>query len=166
MPGGEERRLKRRIKSVESTKQVTKAMEMIASARMPKAQERVSAARPYSEKITEVIARLADEGADLDHPLLAQREEEEIDKVAFVVITSDRGLAGAYNNNVLRAASRSMEEQRRKGRDLSLIVIGKKAQSFFRFRGFEMDATFTGMSERPAYDDAKEVAAAVTEPFE
>jgi F-type H+-transporting ATPase subunit gamma len=166
VPGGEERRLKRRIKSVENTKQVTKAMEMIASARLPKAQERVAAARPYSEKITEVIARLADEGADLDHPLLAQRDEDEIEKVALVVITSDRGLAGAYNNNVLRAASRALDEHRRKGRDYSLVAIGRKAESYFRFREYQIDAHFMGLTERPAYEDARQVADAVTGPFE
>lgn len=166
MPGGEEKQLKRRIKSVENTKQVTKAMEMIASARLPKAQDRVAAARPYSEQITEVIRSLAEAGADLDHPLLANKDEEDIQKVAYVVITSDRGLAGGYNNNVLRAATRAVEEDQGKGRDYSLVLLGRKAIMYYRFRGFEIDASFTGMSEQPTYEDAREVAAAVTEPFE
>ena len=166
MPGGEEKKLKRRIKSVENTKQVTKAMEMIASARLPKAQERVAAARPYSEQITEVIRSLAEAGADLDHPLLEQKDESDIQEVAYVVITADRGLCGAYNNNVLRAATRTLEEDRGKGRDYSLVLVGKKALSHYRFRGYEPDASFTGMSEKPTYDDARQVAAAVSEPFE
>jgi F-type H+-transporting ATPase subunit gamma len=166
MPGGDEKQLKRRIKSVENTKQVTKAMEMIASARLPKAQERVSAARPYSEQITEVIRSLAEAGADLDHPLLAQKDEEDIQKVAYVVITADRGLAGGYNNNILRAATRAIEEDQGKGRDYSLVLVGKKAISYYRFRGYEIDASFTGMSEQPTYEDARTVAAAVSEPFE
>ncbi len=166
MPGGQEKALKRRIKSVQNTKQVTKAMEMIASARLPKAQDRVAAARPYSEQITEVIRSLAQAGADLEHPLLEQKDENEIDKVAYVVITADRGLAGAYNNNVIRAASRAMEEDRQKGRGYSLVLVGKKAVSFFRFQGYDIDASFTGMSEKPTYEDAKEVASAVSEPFE
>jgi len=166
VPGGDEKQLKRRIKSVENTKQVTKAMEMIASARLPKAQERVAAARPYSEQITEVIRSLADAGADLDHPLLAQKDEDEVEKVAYVVITADRGLAGGYNNNVLRAATRSLEEDRAKGRDYSLVLVGKKAVSYYRFRGYEIDASFTGMSEQPTYEDARTVAGAVSEPFE
>jgi len=166
VPGGDEKQLKRRIKSVENTKQVTKAMEMIASARLPKAQQRVAAARPYSEQITEVIRSLADAGADLDHPLLAQKDEDDVQKVAYVIITADRGLAGGYNNNVLRAASRAIEEDRGKGRDYSLVLVGKKAISYYRFRGYEIDASFTGMSEQPTYENARTVAAAVSEPFE
>ena len=166
MPGGQEKELKRRIKSVQNTKQVTKAMEMIASARLPKAQERVAAARPYSEQITEVIRSLAEAGADLEHPLLEQKEEGDIQKVAYVVLTSDRGLCGAYNNNVLRAATRVLEEDQKKGRDYSLVLVGRKAEIAFRFRGFQIDASFTGMSEQPTYEDAQTVAAAVTEPFE
>ncbi|MDP8974999.1 MAG: F0F1 ATP synthase subunit gamma [Actinomycetota bacterium] len=166
MPGGDEKQLKRRIKSVENTKQVTKAMEMIASARLPKAQERVAAARPYSEQITEVIRSLAEAGADLDHPLLEQKDEDEIQKVAYVIITADRGLAGGYNNNVVRAATRAIEEDQAKGRDYSLVLVGKKAVSYFRFRGYEIDASFTGMSEQPTYEDARTVASAVSEPFE
>ncbi len=166
MPGGDEKQLKRRITSVQNTKQVTKAMEMIASARLPKAQERVAAARPYSEQITEVIRSLAEAGADLEHPLLEQKDESEIDKVAYVVITADRGLAGAYNSNILRAATRALEEDRQKGRDYSLVLVGKKGLAYYRFRGYEIDASFTGMSEKPTYEDAQEVATAVTEPFE
>src|SRR3954470_13153535 len=105
MAGGQERILRRRIKTVESTKKITKAMELIAASRIVRAQQRVAAARPYSEKITEVIRNLAAGGAGLDHPLLQQREG--IRTVAYVVITADRGLAGAYNTNVIRAAERS-----------------------------------------------------------
>ena len=164
MPGAEEKKLKRRIKSVENTKQVTKAMQMIAAARLPKAEDRVSAARPYSEQITEVIRNLAAEGADVDHPLLEQKEDPS--KVGYVVLTSDRGLCGAYNNNVLRAASRSIEEQQRKGRDHALFVVGRKAEQYFRFREMPVAASFTGFTEQPSYEDAREVAAAVREPFE
>ncbi len=167
MPGAEEKQLKRRVKSVENTKQVTKAMEMIASARLPKAQDRVAAARPYSEQITEVIRSLAaEEGGDLDHPLLEQKDEGDVNKVAYVVITSDRGLAGGYNNNVLRAATRDLEEEREKGRDYSLVLLGRKAQQYYRFRGFDIEHSFTGMSEQPTYEDAKEVAATIIKPFE
>jgi F-type H+-transporting ATPase subunit gamma len=166
MPGAEEKQLKRRVKSVQNTKQVTKAMEMIASARLPKAQDRVAAARPYSEQITEVIRSLAEAGADLEHPLLEQKDEDQIDKVAYVVITADRGLAGPYNNNVLRAATRTLEEDQRKGRDYSLILVGKKGLTFYRFRGYDVDASFTGMSEKPTYEDARQVATAVSQPFE
>ena len=164
MASGQERKLRRRIKSVQSTKKITRAMELIAASRIVKAQQRVAAARPYSEQITEVIRRLATEGVDVDHPLLD--EPEEVRKVAFIAITGDRGLAGAYNSSVVRAAERALIEEQDKGRDYSLVLCGKKAESYFRFKGYTVDASFSGFSEQPSYEDAKEVAAAVVEPFE
>src|SRR5437879_13741752 len=103
MAGGQERVLRRRIKSVQSTKKITRAMELISASRIVKAQQRVAAARPYAEQITAVIGNLAAAGAGLSSPLLQQRDE--VRSVAFVVITSDRGLAGAYNGNVIRTAA-------------------------------------------------------------
>jgi F-type H+-transporting ATPase subunit gamma len=130
-----------------------------------KAQARVQAARPYSEQITEVIRNLsAAGGSEVDSPLLRQREHER--KIAFVVLTADRGLCGAYNSSVIRAAERAMQREADQGRERALVTIGKKAESYFRFRDFPIDAVFTGMSDQPTYEDAKAVAAAVAEPFE
>src|SRR5688572_26640784 len=126
MPAGQARILQRRIRSINSTKKITRAMELIAASRIVKAQQRVAAARPYSEQITNVIRNLAQGGAGLDHPLLS--EPEQISKVAYVVITADRGLAGAYNTNVIRAAERSIRRQRDQGREYGLITVGKKAE--------------------------------------
>jgi len=162
--GGTERVLRRRIKSVQSTKKITKAMELIAASRIVKAQQRVAAARPYSEQVTEVIRSLAAGGADLGHPLL--RATEEIASVAIVVVSADRGLAGAYNANVIRAAERTVKAEQAKGRSYALVLVGKKAESYFRFRGYDVAASFSGMSEQPTYEDARAVAAAVTERFE
>src|ERR687890_321358 len=103
------REYRARIKSVESTKKITRAMELISASRIVKAQQRVAAARPYSEQVTEVIRNLAGAGAELAHPLLRPRDE--IRNVGYVVITADRGLAGGYNANVIRAAERSLQEQ-------------------------------------------------------
>jgi F-type H+-transporting ATPase subunit gamma len=165
MAGGQERVLKRRIKSVESTKKITRAMELIAASRIVKAQQRVAAARPYSEQITEVIRNLAAAGAGSSgHPLLAERET--VQKVGFVVITADRGLAGGYNSGVIRAAERALKEEQAKGRDYSLVLVGKKARDYFRFRGYRIDASFTGMSDAPTYEDARTVAAEVMTKFE
>src|SRR4051812_34841971 len=139
-------------------------MELIAASRIVKAQQRVAAARPYSEQITEVIKNLAAAGAGSDHPLLAPREE--IRKVGYVVITADRGLAGAYNSSVIRAAERSLRHQQRdRGRDYALVLLGKKAQSYFRYRNYRIDASYTGMSDNPSYENAREVANAIVEPF-
>src|SRR2546426_10165051 len=106
MASGQERVLRRRIRSVQSTKKITRAMELIAASRIVRAQQRVAAARPYSEQITEVIRNLAAGGAGLDHPLLRPRET--VAHVAIAVISADRGLAGAYNSTVIRAAERSI----------------------------------------------------------
>jgi F-type H+-transporting ATPase subunit gamma len=165
MAGGQERVLKRRIKSVESTKKITRAMELIAASRIVKAQQRVAAARPYGEQITEVIRNLAAAGAGSgDHPLLTQRET--INKVGFVVITADRGLAGGYNSGVIRAAERAVKEQQALGRDYALVLVGKKARDYFRFRGYRIDASFTGMSDQPTYEDARLVAGEVMTRFD
>ncbi|HVL92957.1 MAG TPA: F0F1 ATP synthase subunit gamma [Acidimicrobiales bacterium] len=165
MAGGTERVLRRRIKSVQSTKKITKAMELIAASRIVKAQQRVAAARPYSEQVTEVIRSLAAGGADLSHPLLGGGDAE-VGTVGIVVVSADRGLAGAYNANVIRAAERTLKAEQAKGRGYALVLVGKKAESYFRFRGYDIAASFSGMSEQPTYEDARTVAAAVTERFE
>ena len=164
MAGGTERILRRRIKSVESTKKITRAMELISASRIVKAQQRVAAARPYSEQITEVIRSLAAAGAGKNHALLQERET--INTVGFVVIAADRGLAGGYNSAVIRAAERSLKEHQARGRDYSLILVGKKAADYFRFRGYRVDAVFTGMTDQPRYEDARQVADEVMRRFE
>src|SRR2546421_4975735 len=153
MASGQERILRRRIRSVESTKKITRAMELISASRIVKAQQRVAAARPYSEQITEVIRNLARAGAGKSHPLLSERET--INKVGFVVIAADRGLAGGYNSAVIKAAERSLKEHQAQGRDYSLILVGKKASDYFRFRGYRVDALFKGMTDQPRYEDAR-----------
>ena len=164
MPGGKERALRRQIRSVQSTKKITKAMELIAASRILKAQQRVAAARPYSERITEVIRNLAAAGAGGGSPLLAEREQ--VGTVAYVVVAADRGLAGAYNSSVIRAAERSMQRQRAEGHETRLITVGRKAQSYFRFRGWTIDQAYTGISDSPTYEDARLVADYVVTRFE
>ena len=163
MAGGKERVLRRRITSVQSTKKITRAMELIAATRVAKAQQRATQARPYAEQITGVIQDLAEGGANVDHPLLAQPEK--VRKVAFVVMTSDRGLAGAYNSSIIRTAEREIQALRAEGKDYALIVIGKKAESYFKFRHFRMDAVFTDMSDTPHFEDARRVAEVVSDLF-
>jgi F-type H+-transporting ATPase subunit gamma len=163
MAGGQERILRRRIRSVQSTKKITRAMELIAASRIVKAQQRVAAARPYSEHITEVIRNLATGGAGSSSPLLAPREN--VRRVGYVVISADRGLCGAYNTSVIRTAERSLLAEQAQGRDYSLVLLGKKALGYYRYRNYRIDADFQGMSDQPTYDDAKKVAAAVVEPF-
>jgi F-type H+-transporting ATPase subunit gamma len=161
---GEERKLRRRIKSVQSTKKITRAMELIAASRIVKAQQRVEAARPYSEQITAVMANLAAGGAGLDHPLLQERDP--IRKVGFIVISADRGLAGAYNSTIVRTAERALLAHRDEGRDYELTLAGRKAESYFRYRGYRIGESFSGFSEKPTYEDAREVAQAAMARYE
>ncbi len=164
MPGGQERALRRRITSVQSTKKITRAMELIAATRVVKAQQRAHAARPYATKLTGVIEDVAAGGAEASHPLLERREA--VNRVGFVVITSDRGLAGPYNSSVIKAAERELMDTQTKGCDYSLLLIGKKAQDYFRFRNYRVDEAFEGMSDTPTYEDARQVAEIVAEKFE
>ena len=163
MASGQERILRRRIKTVQSTKKITRAMELIAASRIVKAQQRVAAARPYAEQITEVMRNLASGGSGLDHPLLKQRD---VKNVGFVVISADRGLAGAYNSTVIRRAERAIVAERDKGHGYSLTTAGRKAEGYFRYRGFKLDEALSGFSEKPTYEDARDLAAGQIKRFE
>lgn len=164
MAGGQERILRRRIKSVESTKKITRAMELIAATRVVKAQERAAAARPYAEEITSVILDLVQAGAARDSVLL--QSHDEANAAAFVVITSDRGLCGAYNSTIIRNAEREIASRQAEGQAYRLFVVGKKALTYFRFRGYDIEDSFLGVTDQPGYDQAREIAVAVRERFE
>jgi len=164
MAGGVERALRRRIKSIQSTKKITRAMELIAASRIVRAQQRVLAARPYIEQLTAVIANLSRAGAGLSHPLLENRET--VSTVAFVVITADRGLCGGYNANMQRATERAIAREQAAGRDYRLIAVGRKGNNFFRYRKYRIDGSFAGFSETPTYEDARAIAADVMARYE
>jgi F-type H+-transporting ATPase subunit gamma len=161
--GGQERILRRRIRSVQSTKKITRAMELIAASRIQKAQQRVHAAVPYSEGITEVVRDLAAAGGAVESPLLVPRPV--IRKVAHVVIAADRGLAGGYNGSIVRAAEGEMKDEATHGRDYALFAVGRKVEGYFRYRDYHIDGAFTGFSENPTYEDARRIGAAVVEPY-
>jgi F-type H+-transporting ATPase subunit gamma len=162
--GGQERILRRRIRSVQSTKKITRAMELIAASRIVKAQQRVLAARPYAEQITHVISNLAAAGAGTGQALLEDRPD--VRTVGYVVITADRGLCGGYNANVLRAAERDLKAEVEAGRGYALFCVGRKAEGYFRYRGYELTHVTSGISDQPSYEDARGVAAAVVAAFE
>ena len=163
MASGQERVLRRRIRSISSTKKITRAMELIAASRIVRAQARVHAAAPYADQITQVVQDLAAAGGSIDSPFLVPRPE--IRRVAHVVIGADRGLCGGYNSSVIRATEGSMREHKALGRDYALIVVGRKVESYFRYRDFRIEAALTGFSDQPSYEDARAVAAAVEGPF-
>ncbi|HET6875369.1 MAG TPA: F0F1 ATP synthase subunit gamma, partial [Acidimicrobiales bacterium] len=164
MAGGQERVLRRRIRSVESTKKITRAMELIAASRIVRAQQAIAAARPYVGKMREVVQHLAASPDSANHPLF--REVESTQRVAIVLITADRGLAGGYNANIIRTVERMIREHRAAGRDVQLVALGRKGVNYFNFRHQSMLFSLTGVSERPAYEDARKVVAAVIPPFE
>lgn len=163
MPGAQERVLRRRIASVENTKKITRAMELIAATRVVKAQGRANEARPYSERITQVIQDLSAAGAAVDHPLL--RPAENVSKIGVVAFAGDRGLAGGYNTTVLRAAEREVQAARAEGQDFALLTVGRRSESHFRFRNFPIEAAYNGFTDRPTYEDAVAIAARVTDLF-
>ena len=163
MAGGQERVLRRRIKSVEATRKITKAMELIAASQIQRAQARIIANRPYREGMARVIVEAAKGDAHAAGKMLGTPEK--IETAVIVVIVGDRGLSGAYNSSVLRAAERLIIELKKKGANSRVIVVGKKAGPYFRFRGQEVDASFQGFTDRPSFADAREVAASAAAPF-
>jgi F-type H+-transporting ATPase subunit gamma len=163
MAGGQERILKERIRSVRATKKITRAMELIAASRIVKAQARVAAAVPYSDQITEVVKDLAAGGASADSPLLAGRDE--VKHTCYVVITADRGLCGGYNSGVQRAAEGEVKADILRGEDYTIIPVGKKAEGYFRFRGYTLGKAFSGFSAQPSYEDARQIGEHVIDLF-
>jgi F-type H+-transporting ATPase subunit gamma len=161
--GAKLRVVRRRIKSVQSTMRITKAMELIAASRIVRAQLRAQQTRPYASSITTVLSNVASQADELDHPLLDHRTEKSA--AAVFVVTSDRGLCGAYNSNALRTAEELFVRLRAGGMEPKLYVCGKKGIAYFRFRQRPMDGSWQGFSENPTYDDAKEVAGAMMAAF-
>jgi F-type H+-transporting ATPase subunit gamma len=161
MAGGQERILRERIRSIQATKKITRAMELIAASRIVKAQARVTAAVPYSDQITEVVKDLAASGASSDSPLLAGRSE--IKKTCYVAITADRGLCGGYNSGVQRSTEGEVKADVLAGRDYVIIPIGRKAEGYFRFRGYHLGQAFNGFSDQPSYADARAIGEHVVE---
>jgi len=163
MAGGQERILRGRIRSVQATKKITRAMELIAASRIVKAQQRVQSAVPYSEQITEVVKHLSAAGGEARTPLLEGRAETRTK--CYVVMTADRGLCGGYNAGVLRATEGEIKADVLAGKDYAIIAIGRKAETYFRFRGYKIAATFQGFTDNPAYLNAKVIGQDVVRRF-
>jgi F-type H+-transporting ATPase subunit gamma len=163
MAGGQERILRGRIRTVQATKKITRAMELIAASRIVKAQQRVVAAVPYSDQITEVVKDLAAAGGTSQSPLLAGRGE--VRTTAYVVMSADRGLCGGYNAGVQRAAEGEIKADVLAGKSYTIIPTGRKAEGYFRFRGYTIANTFAGFSDSPTYADAKRIGQYVIDLF-
>lgn len=143
--------IRRRIKSVKSIQQITKAMKMVAAARLRKAQDKALASKPYTDKIIAMLTNVAQGAGEVSHPLLSVRE---VKRVAYLILTSDKGLAGAYSSNVIKEALPFVQ-----GREnVSICALGRKGRDYFKRRGYVIDREYIGISERPTYQDAVQVA--------
>ncbi|BBZ42998.1 F0F1 ATP synthase subunit gamma [Mycobacterium parmense] len=156
------RELRGRIRSAGSIKKITKAQEMIATSRIGKAQARLDAARPYAFQITAMLTTLSAEAA-LDHPLLVERPEPK--RAGVLVVSSDRGLCGAYNSGIFRRSEELFSLLREEGKTPVLYTVGRKAQNYFRFRNWDISESWTGFSEQPTYENAAEIASTLVDTF-
>jgi len=156
--------LKRRIRSIRNTRKITKAMELVASARLRRAQARIEAMRPYADRMMELMVGTARASTSLQGLTLLQRRD--VKTAAIVPLTGDRGLAGAFNAQVLRHAFALERQLRGEGVDVRWLVAGKKGRSTLTFRRYELDAAWIGFSDRPAYSDAQAIAHRAAELYE
>jgi hypothetical protein len=150
------RDIKRRIRSIQNTEQITKAMQMVAAARLRRAEERVASARPYSEKIDELIKRVAENFGELSHPFFLPRERR---NVGYVVFTSDRGLCGGYNSHIIRRAELAMAQDEQAG----IIIVGAKGRDYFRRREYNLLAEFLALGDKPSVAQAEGIAKTLVE---
>ena len=148
--------VRRRIRSVQSTMKITRAQELIAASRLVRAQQRVEQSRPYTRQLTHALSEIATTEGRLDHPLLERRAQ--VRAAAVLVVTSDRGFAGPYNANVLRTTEELLARLREDGIEPRLYVVGRKGVAYYRFRQRPVTRSWTGISDLPRFDDAKEVA--------
>ena len=156
--------LKRRIRSIRNTRKITKAMELVASARLRRAQARIEAMRPYADRMTELMTGTAKASTSLQGLALLQRRE--VKKAAIIPLTGDRGLAGAFNAQVLRHAFALERQLRGDGVEVHWLVAGKKGRSTLGFRRYEIDQSWIGFSDRPSYHDAQAIARKAAELYE
>jgi len=163
MAGGQERVLRRRIKSVQSTRKITKAMELIAAAQIPRSLARIIANRPYRLGMQRIIVEAALGDPAGAAKLLALPEK--VDTALVLVVTGDRGLSGAYNNATLRAGERLAVKLQGEGTQVRLFCVGKKAAAYFRFRGLEVEESFVGFVDRPTFADVQLVASHLAKPY-
>src|SRR5947209_8618318 len=156
------RELRGRIRSAGSIKKITKAQEMIATSRIGRAQARLQSARPYAFQITAMLTTLSAEAA-LDHPLLVEREEPK--RAGVLVVSSDRGLCGAYNSSIFRRSEELFSLLRKEGKTPVVYTVGRKALNYFRFRNWDITESWTGFSEQPTYENAAEISSTLVETF-
>ncbi len=159
---GQLREYRQRIRSVQATKKITRAFELIAASRMIKAQQRTAASTPYARAITRAVSAVATYSNE-DHPLTT--EKQQVNRAAVLLVTSDRGLAGAYSSNVLKAGERLSELLRSEGKTVVPYIAGRKGSAYYRFRRREVAAEWAGFSDAPQFENAREIAQTLIEAF-
>ncbi|MEU8081192.1 F0F1 ATP synthase subunit gamma [Catellatospora citrea] len=159
---GQVRVLRRRIRATRSTKKITKAMELVATSRIAKAQDRVAASLPYANAITGVLTALAS-NTTAQHPLLVPRDPEH--RAGVLLITSDRGLCGGYNANAIKLTEQLIARLKAQGKQVALYVIGRKGISYYTYRGRELAGSWSGFSEQPRFEDARRVGELLIQAF-
>jgi F-type H+-transporting ATPase subunit gamma len=155
--------LRQRVRAVSSTKKITRAYELIATSRIGKARAKVAASLPYAQEMTKVLSALSTAATNLDHPLLTPRENPR--RAAVLAITSDKGMCGGYNSNLLRQAEELQQLLREEGKEVKLYVVGRKGITYYRFRDREIAGEWSGFSEQPAYANAAEIGQALVDAF-
>lgn len=158
------RDIKKRITSTQSTRQITRTMEMVATAKIRKAQERIESARPYALAMMEVLGNVARFAGGASHPLLEEHDTR--DRVVVIAVASDRGLCGAFNSNILRLAEGIVRDERERGAETDVIAVGKKAIAYFRYRGIEPIASYRDLTDKPTIVDARSIATLVIAAYE
>ncbi|GAA1792206.1 F0F1 ATP synthase subunit gamma [Nocardioides hankookensis] len=156
------REYRARIRSTESMKKITRAMELIAASRIIKAQQRAQSAAPYARELTRAVSAVATY-SNVDHPLT--REPEESKRAAVLLVTSDRGLAGAYSSSVIKEAERLAEKLRGEGKEIDTYIAGRKGEAYFKFRGREVKKSWNGFSDQPSFEVAHEIGQTLIDAF-
>ena len=160
--GAQLRVYRRRMRSVKATKKITKAMELISASRIVKAQQRVAASTPYANELTRAVSAVASYSS-VNHPLTSPSENPK--RAAILVISADRGMAGAYSNNAIKEGEQLAAMIRERGLEVSNYLVGRKALNYYKFRNRDISGSWTGFSDNPTYENAKEVANALIEAF-
>jgi F-type H+-transporting ATPase subunit gamma len=160
--GAQMRVYRQRIRSVQATKKITRAMELIAASRVVKAQQRVRESSPYARALTRAVSAVATY-SNVDHPLTT--EHDDVRRAAVLVVTSDRGLAGAYSSSIIKESERLIGDLRAEGKEVVPFLVGRKAVGFYKFRKREYEAEWTGFTDQPTFDVAREIGEALVRAF-
>ncbi|MBE7491275.1 MAG: ATP synthase F1 subunit gamma [Planctomycetes bacterium] len=155
--------IRKRIKSVSSTKKITKTMELVATSKMKRAQERVQAAGPYTAKLDEIISAIAGGGTSMNLPLLEKREK--VSRVLVLLLTANRGLCGGFNANLIRLCKNTVAEQKAQGREVRLEVVGKKGNATLKFQGYQIARSISDVTDKPSFEDARRIVDPIVKLF-